>query len=158
MDFRSGSDPARCQPHGRQPVMLGVSSLFLTSFVAICSIHGRNPYSQERESYPFWSPPEAHPASGFTVLIPWLSGSSHFFVGEQQVGFIFHSMFDHGSSVDSDDSNPLEYWTLWKPDQISGLFAQRGYFQKKILPTIGAMGVGKGSWDTPQGVKTAGLA
>lgn len=74
--------------------MLGVSFLFLASFVTVCSRHGRNPYSRE-SLIPSGAPQEAHPASSGFNSFNLLSEQHHWYTlfREPQVGFFFSRLW-----------------------------------------------------------------
>lgn len=155
--YKAGSDPAK----GQCPTWEATSDArSLVSFPDFLCGNVQHPWQKSlvsRESYPFWSLQEAHPASGFKVLIPWLSGTSGRLCWGAAGGFHFSqacwpwlqcgqcwfplSTGHYGNLIRSRDSLP-----------------KGGTFKRKSCRPFEGWGVGKGSWDRPQGVKTAGLA
>lgn len=91
------TQPGVMVPLGRQLEMLGVSFLFLASFVTVCSRHGRNPYSRE-SLIPSGAPQAAHPASSGFNSFNLLSEQHHWYTlfREPQVGFLFSRLVDLG--------------------------------------------------------------
>lgn len=158
--YKARSDPAKCHCPTWEATSDARSLVSFSDFLCGHVQHPRQKSLFLGDSYPFWSPQEAHPASGFTVLIPWLSGTSGRLCWGAAGGFHFSQAcwpWLQPSSVDS-ALTPLSTGHYWKPDKIRSRdsLPKRDTFKRKSCRLFEGWGWGKDTGIDPRELKQQG--